>query len=285
MTLPIAPDQLPPDDFELGLVASDIDGTLLLNWKPISTATIDAIHRCQDAGVPFVLVTGRPIRWLAPIAEQIPDLGRVVCLNGAVVYDIATDSVVDSHTIDADTIAWITSAIQADHPDARFAYETLSGGFIDREFVARRPREARIIDDASELHGHEVVKVLVRLGMSDSQAIHDLVDPLVEDTCHASFSEPDNGLVELAPAGITKAKTLSDLCDHLGVARSQVMAFGDMPNDIEMLSWAGHGVAMGNALGSVKKIAASVTDEVDDDGVARYLDAVLDARQNPSRTT
>ncbi|MBU5900200.1 HAD family phosphatase, partial [Vibrio cholerae O1] len=64
-----------PADFDLGLVASDIDGTLLLDWQPISEATIDAIHRCQREGIPFVLVTGRPIRWLAPIAEQIPDLG------------------------------------------------------------------------------------------------------------------------------------------------------------------------------------------------------------------
>ncbi|MGZ1490572.1 HAD family hydrolase [Brevibacterium sediminis] len=280
MRPPISPDILPPDDFDLGLVASDIDGTLLLNWKPISTATIDAIHRCQDAGIPFVLVTGRPMRWLAPIAEQIPDLGRVVCLNGAVVYDIASQSVVDAHTIDAQTLTEITAAVRVDHPEARFAYETLNGGFIDREFVTGRPREARIIDDVSELAGEDVVKVLVRLETSDSQAMHDLIDPLVDGTCHASFSEPDNGLVELAPFGITKAKTLSDLCDHLGVAQSQVMAFGDMPNDIEMLSWAGHGVAMGNALGSVKAIAAAVTEAVDDDGVARYLDAVLDTRPN-----
>ena len=62
----------PPEDFDLGLVASDIDGTLLLDWKPISTATIDAIHRCQDMDIPFVLVTGRPIRWLETIADQIP---------------------------------------------------------------------------------------------------------------------------------------------------------------------------------------------------------------------
>ncbi len=280
MRPPISPHILPPDDFDLGLVASDIDGTLLLNWKPISTATIDAIHRCQDAGIPFVLVTGRPIRWLAPIAEQIPDLGRVVCLNGAVVYDIASQSVVDAHTIDTQTLTEITAAVRVDHPEARFAYETLNGGFIDREFVTGRPREARIIADVSELAGEDVVKVLVRLETSDSQAMHDLIDPLVDGTCHASFSEPDNGLVELAPHGITKAKTLSDLCDHLGVARAQVMAFGDMPNDIEMLSWAGHGVAMGNALGSVKAIAAAVTEAVDDDGVARYLDAVLDTRPN-----
>ncbi|MGO3064837.1 MAG: HAD family hydrolase [Brevibacterium linens] len=280
MRPPISPDILPPDDFDLGLVASDIDGTLLLNWKPISTATIDAIHRCQDAGIPFVLVTGRPMRWLAPIAEQIPDLGRVVCLNGAVVYDIASQSIVDAHTIDAQSLTEIIAAVRVDHPEARFAYETLNGGFIDREFVTGRPREARIIDDVSELAGEDVVKVLVRLATSDSQAMHDLIDPLVDGTCHASFSEPDNGLVELAPFGITKAKTLEDLCDHLAVGRSQVMAFGDMPNDIEMVSWAGHGVAMGNALGSVKAIAAAVTDEVDDDGVARYLDAVLDARPN-----
>lgn len=280
MRPPISPDILPPDDFDLGLVASDIDGTLLLNWKPISTVTIDAIHRCQDAGIPFVLVTGRPMRWLAPIAEQIPDLGRVVCLNGAVVYDIASQSIVDAHTIDAQTLTEITAAVRVDHPEARFAYETLNGGFIDREFVTGRPREASIIDDVSELAGEDVVKVLVRLETSDSQAMHDLIDPLVDGTCHASFSEPDNGLVELAPFGITKAKTLSDLCDHLGVARAQVMAFGDMPNDIEMLSWAGHGVAMGNALGSVKAIAAAVTEAVDDDGVARYLDAVLDTRPN-----
>jgi hydroxymethylpyrimidine pyrophosphatase-like HAD family hydrolase len=199
MRPPISPDILPPDDFDLGLVASDIDGTLLLNWKPISTATIDAVHRCQDAGIPFVLVTGRPMRWLAPIAEQIPDLGRVVCLNGAVVYDIASQSIVDAHTIDSQTLAEITAAVRVDHPEARFAYETLNGGFIDREFVTGRPREARIIDDVSELAGEDVVKVLVRLETSDSQAMHDLIDPLVDGTCHASFSEPDNGLVELAP--------------------------------------------------------------------------------------
>src|SRR5699024_6812229 len=144
--------------------------------------------------IPFVPVTGRPIRWLAPIAEQIPDLGRVVCLNGAVVYDIASDSVVDAHSIETDTLSEITSAIMAAPPKDRIAYRTLTVGIIARAFVAHRPREARIIDDVSQLHGHEVVKVLVRLDTSDSQAMHDLVDPLVEGTCHASFSEPDNGL-------------------------------------------------------------------------------------------
>lgn len=267
-----------PPDFDLGLVASDIDGTLLLDWQPISKATIDAIHRCQSEGVPFVLVTGRPIRWLASIAEQIPDLGHVVCLNGAVVFDIASSSVVHAHTIDFPTVEQIVTTISASHPEAHFAYETLTGGLVDKAFIMRRPREARVIDELSDLAEFDVVKILVSLGSSDSEALHDLLGPLVTQTCHASFSDPVNGLVELAPRGITKAKTLERLCDDLGVRQHQVMAFGDMPNDIEMLSWAGHGVAMGNALGSVKKIAAAVTEAVDEDGVARYLNAALDAR-------
>lgn len=268
----------PPEGFDVGLVASDIDGTLLLDWKPISNATIDAIHRCQDMGIPFVLVTGRPIRWLEAIAEQIPDLGRVICLNGAVVYDIASASVVSAHTIEFAEVEKIIAAITASHPEAHFAFETLTGGLVDKNFISRNPRQAHVMEDLSELATRDVVKILVSIGSDDSQALHDLLDPLVAANCHASFSDPVNGLVELAPAGVTKAKTLEELCKHLGVAREQVMSFGDMPNDIEMLTWAGHGVAMGNALQSVKDCAATVTDSVDEDGVARYLNAVLDAR-------
>lgn len=267
----------PPADFDLGLVASDIDGTLLLDWQPISETTIDAIHRCQQMGIPFVLVTGRPIRWLAAIAEQIPDLGRVVCLNGAVVYDIATGTIVDAHTLSHAGVREIVTAISDAHPEAHFAFETLTGLFIDDGFATRSPQDATVIADLDEIADREVVKILVSLGTDDSAALHDLLGPLVTSACHATFSDPVNGLVELAPRGITKAKTLESVCDHLGVGRERVMAFGDMPNDIEMLSWAGHGVAMGNALDIVKESADAVTDSVADDGVAHYLNAALDA--------
>lgn len=280
MTEPIETPALgmtPPEGFDLGLVASDIDGTLLLDWKPISTATIDAIHRCQSMDIPFVLVTGRPIRWLEPIAAQIPDLGRVICLNGAVVYDIASASVVSAHTIEYSAVEEIITTITASRPEAHFAFETLTGGLVDKNFISRNPRQANVMEDLSELATRDVVKILVSIGSEDSEALHDVLDPLVAASAHASFSNPVNGLVELAPGGVTKAKTLEGLCENLGVAREQVMAFGDMPNDIEMLTWAGHGVAMGNALASVKDCAAAVTTTVDEDGVAGYLNAALDA--------
>ncbi len=265
-----------PPEFELGLVASDIDGTLLLDWQPISTTTIDAIHRCRAADIPFVLVTGRPIRWLAPIAEQIPDLGLVVCLNGAVIYDIAASRVVEAHTIADSDVTEIVSAVTESQPQARFAYETLSGLLIDPGFPTRFPLDAVVVDDLSQVRERDVVKILVSIGTDDSQALHDLLGPVLSHSCHATFSDPVNGLVELAPAGITKAKTLAQLCERLGVDRHRVMAFGDMPNDIEMLTWAGHGVAVGNALETVKESADAVAEAVEAEGVARYLGAVLD---------
>ncbi|WP_309132697.1 HAD family hydrolase [Brevibacterium sp.] len=266
-----------PPGFDLGLVASDIDGTLLLDWQPISHTTIDAIHRCRTSDIPFVLVTGRPIRWLAPIAEQIPDLGLVVCLNGAVIYDIATSSAVKAHTIAHSDIEEIVSAISSSQPEARFAFETLSGLLIDPGFPTRLPQDADIVEDLSQLRERDVVKILVSIGTDDSQALHDLLGPVLTHSCHATFSDPVNGLVELAAAGITKAKTLERLCEHLGVDRRRVLAFGDMPNDIEMLTWAGHGVAVGNALDAVKESADAVAEAVEAEGVARYLGAVLDS--------
>lgn len=266
----------PPEDFRLGLVASDIDGTLLLDWQPIPTTTIDAIHRCRTSDIPFVLVTGRPIRWLAPIAEQIPDLGLVVCLNGAVIYDIAASRVVEAHTIAHPEIEEIVSAITESQPEARFAYETLTGLLIDPGFPTRFPQDAVLVEDLGMLRERDVVKILVSIGTNDSQELHTLLGPVLTRSCHATFSDPVNGLVELSPAGVTKARTLEQLCERLGVGREQVMAFGDMPNDIEMLTWAGHGVAVGNALDSVKESADAVAEAVEAEGVARYLGAVLD---------
>lgn len=264
------------EKFRLGLVASDVDGTLLTNRNPISAATIAAIQRCQDSGIPFIPVTGRPIRWLDPLAEQIPSLGLVVCLNGAVIYDLESAEILSSHVLDHAEVLAITSTVAESVPEVRFAFETLDGLFIESGFSTKSPRQAQIIEDHNDLADHAVAKVLISIGSSDSEALHELVSPLLADSCHVTFSNPQIGLIELAAPGITKAKTLENLCARLGVDRATVMAFGDMPNDIEMLRWAGHGVAVGNALDSVKESADAIAEAVDSDGVARYLHEILD---------
>ena len=98
------------------------------------------------------------------------------------------------------------------------------------------------------------------------------VDGLAEAT-HSSGS----GLVELTALGVTKAAGLTWLCERLGVPAQDVVAFGDMPNDVPMLAWAGRAVAVANAHPAVKAVADEVTGSNDEDGVARWLDAAVPA--------
>ena len=82
----------------------------------------------------------------------------------------------------------------------------------------------------------------------------------------------NNGLVEIVPLGISKATGVQEVAKPLGIANDEVVAFGDMPNDLPMLLWAGHGVAMGNAHPDVLVAADEVTAPNNDDGVARVLE-------------
>ncbi len=77
------------------LIASDIDGTLLTPLGEVAPRTVDVVRRASDEGVPVILVTGRPPRWIPPVAEATGLTGYAVCANGAVLYDIGADRVVD----------------------------------------------------------------------------------------------------------------------------------------------------------------------------------------------
>ena len=93
----------------------------------------------------------------------------------------------------------------------------------------------------------------------------------IAEATHSSSS----GMVEVSAAGVTKAAGLAWVADRLGVPAHEVVAFGDMPNDLPMLAWAGWGVAMGNAHPAVLAAADDVTGSNDDDGVAAYLERLL----------
>ena len=87
----------------------------------------------------------------------------------------------------------------------------------------------------------------------------------------------DSTLLEISAAGVTKASTLALVCERLGVDRTDVVAFGDMPNDVAMLAWAGRSFAMANAHGSVVETADEVAPSNDDDGVAATLERLFGA--------
>jgi hypothetical protein len=261
------------------LIASDIDGTLLDTQERVSPATSAAIAKVLAAEVPFVLVTGRPPRWVPEIARAAGLSGYAVCANGAVLYEVGTDQVLASHLLDPTLLGDLVHALSAALPDCAFAAERIgdSANALDGgEFVTERsyrhpwPGDRSQPTPRAEVTGHPAVKLLVRHQGVNSDELASAATALLGDSVEVTFSS-SSGMIELSAAGITKGSGLAEIADLLEVAAQDVVAFGDMPNDVPMLRWAGLGVAMGNAHPATRAAADEVTVPNTEDGVAVVL--------------
>lgn len=264
------------------LVASDMDGTILGHDGRISSRTIRAFHACRRAGIQLVFVTGRPPRWLKPLEEQMGHTGTVICSNGAVVWDFDADRVISAELMALDDVMEIRRLIKALHPSALFAAETLSGfhlepGFIENDssellaqFTPAPLAETLTADDG-------VVKFLavVREGTADEFLAE--VAPAVGHLAAVTHSAPSVAMLEICVPGVNKAVALANYAESLGIDAADVVAFGDMPNDIEMLRWAGHGYAMASGHPEAIRAAGQLAPAFEDDGVAQVLEARLAA--------
>ena len=256
------------------MVVSDLDGTLLdHSGDTISRRNIDALRRAEDAGARVVIATGRPIWWLGPVIEA-GFTGTAVCMNGAVVYDIAAGEIITSSPLTPLTMQNFVAALSEQTDEFALAVErlgvTLQACIAEEEYehpwafghFQRADRVTLLADPAA--------KLLVR-GIGDSRSLATAARDSGADTVHITYST-DDGLIEVAAAGVNKGSALAELAGRWGIDPSQVVAFGDMPNDLEMLHWAGHGVAMANAHPDLIAIADEVGADHHDDGVAQVLE-------------
>ncbi len=254
------------------VVASDLDGTLVRSDGTISARTLAALDAVEDAGALVIFVTGRPPRWLAPVAQATGHRGLAICTNGAQVYDLGTEKVVAEHLLGPPVTAEVVRVLQAALPDAAYAVERTSGFGYTPEYRPRWEIPADSLQAAVEqLISEPAAKLLVRHDALDADALlaaaRDVVGHLAELT-HSSL----DGLVEISASGVSKATTLELLCTERGFFAEQVLAFGDMPNDLPLLAWAGRGVAVANAHPSVLAAVTEHTASNDDDGVALVLE-------------
>ncbi|MFC8303493.1 HAD family hydrolase [Specibacter sp. NPDC057265] len=262
------------------LIASDIDGTILGHDGKISARTVRAFAAAAEAGIDIVFVTGRPPRWLAPIREQIGHLGTVICSNGALTYDLAEEKVIDSQVLGWDTVNSVRSIIMGIAQEPYFALESLTGfhveeGFLRGQVVARGvvPVDALTPDMAQA----GIVKMLAVLHAGTADEFMKLVAPAVSSLITVTHSAPELALLEMGPLGVNKAVTLARYAAARGIDAADVVAFGDMPNDIEMLGWAGAGYAMASGHPGAIAAAALQAPRFEDDGVAQVIEARLGA--------
>jgi len=225
--------------------------------------------------VPLVIATGRPVRWLRNVYDRLAHPPIAVVANGAAVYDPASDELLHSAPLAAAELAHACQVLRDAIPHTSFAVELDGGrrllheathnpGWWEEESVDRREVEL------AELIAQPAAKLLVRAGTRDADEFVALVQAALGAVYEATHSSA-SGLVEVSAAGVTKASGLAWVAARLGVEAAEVVAFGDMPNDIPMLAWAGCAVAVANAHPAVREVAHEVTASNDDDGVAAWL--------------
>jgi Cof subfamily protein (haloacid dehalogenase superfamily) len=259
------------------LFATDLDGTLLRSDGTVSDRTRAALAAVEGSGRALVLVTGRPPRWMPPVVRETGHTGLALCANGAVVYDLAAERVVQEHLIDPEVGAEAVAAIRAALPEVVFAVERSGGRGLGREdaySLGYSPRGDVLVAEVDELLAEPVTKLLARSDDMDPDEMLARVREVVGDLVEVTHSST-RGLMEISASGVSKAVALSRLADELGVAADEVVAFGDMPNDLPMLGWAGHAVAVANAHPEVLAAADEVTRSNDEDGVAVVIERLL----------
>ena len=203
-----------------------------------------------------------------------------MCANGAVLYDAADDRVLWSRTLAPSTLVELAEAVAELLPGSGLAVERVGASADDSsvaQFVAEPdyvhawPNADHAAAERPELLARPAIKMLARAPDLSSDAMVAALSPVVGHLADLTYSHP-RGLVEMSPPGVTKATGVAEVARRLEVAAADVVAFGDMPNDLEMLRWAGHGVAMGNAHPALREVADEVTATNADDGLAVVLE-------------
>lgn len=257
------------------LVVSDLDGTLLSPDGLVTHRTRKALELAEERGATIVFATGRPIRWVRPIGEQTGHRGLAICSNGAVVYDLHEDRIIESFPLPPDVGRAIVEAVGDALPGAVFGVELGESFRHEAEYpvnddygdLTKVPRSA-LFDEVT------AVKLLIRDREFDSDSLLAKVREAAGEIAEFTHSG-GRGLLEISMYGVTKASTLARVCEERGIEAADVAAFGDMPNDLAMLTWAGTSYAMANGHPAVVAAADHLSPPNSEDGVATVLESIF----------
>lgn len=283
--VPVLPGGMPPGARpRYRLVATDLDGTLLRGDATFSARTRAVLRRARGAGMEHVIVTGRPARGCLPFFTALGYRGLAVCGQGAQVYDSGRGTLLSGTVLDGpaaraalsrltERVGPLDLAVVTSGEEAEFV---VSDGFCRGD--ERELRPYRLVDRA-RLWERPVDKVLLRHRALGDGELAEAALRCAGEGLTVVHAGP--GIVELLPAGFDKATGLAGVARSLGLTAADVIAFGDMPNDIPLLRWAGHAVAMANGHPDLLAVADEIAPANDDDGVAEVLERILDLGVSP----
>ncbi|MET9426277.1 MULTISPECIES: HAD family hydrolase [unclassified Streptomyces] len=264
------------------LIATDLDGTLLRDDKSVSDRTVAALAAAEEAGIEVFFVTGRQARWMDVVADHVHGHGLAICANGAAVVDLhAGGRLLKVRPLGRDAALHVVQALRREAPGTAFAVELTTGFHHEPQYTpvfidagATVAEVEKLLHEDEPGTGAPILKMLAHHDELTPDGFLALARAAAGDRAAITRSST-TALLEVSGLGVSKASTLALCCAERGISADEVVAFGDMPNDIEMLTWAGRSYAMGNAHPDVVAAASGRTVANNEDGVAVVIESIL----------
>lgn len=261
------------------LIATDLDGTIVSHEGVISQRTIDAFTRARDLGIHVFFVTGRPPRWMGEIREAF-GFGAAICCNGAMLYDLINDAVLEEWMIPIDEQLEVVRRMRIAMPEMSFAVE--SNSHYQRE-IAYIPRwdigmDNIGVEKIEEAMKRPALKILGRCSNHEftSDEMVEVAHRELHNLVTVTHSTSRDSLIEISALNVSKGTSLEIITQRLGLTAEDCVSFGDNPNDFSMLEWTARSYAMSDGHPDAPSFAKAVAEACEADGVAKIIEELLD---------
>ena len=261
------------------LIATDLDGTIVSHEGVISQRTIDVFTRARDLGIHIFFVTGRPPRWMGEIREAF-GFGAAICCNGAMLYDLINDAVLEEWLIPIDEQLEVVRRMRIAMPEMSFAVE--SNSHYQRE-IAYIPRwdigmDNIGVEKIEEAMKRPALKILGRCSNHEftSDEMVEVAHRELHNLVTVTHSTSRDSLIEISALNVSKGTSLEIMAQRLGLTAEDCVSFGDNPNDFSMLEWTARSYAMSDGHPDAALFAKAVAEACEADGVAKIIEELLD---------
>ena len=263
------------------LIATDLDGTLYNDDIIITQKTIEALIKAQEMGIHIAISSGRPLPGLFHARDTLKlqeHHGMLVAYNGGKVVDTTTQEILYQNTIPLDLCIEILEHIKKYpvHPmidDGNVLYVEDKHAYRVHEEHTNNSMDCVEVPSLIDFLDFPLVKILTSIDPAKLPEVLKVIgEPFKEKV---DFIQTAPHYIEAVPLGTSKALGLSKVCKKLDITPEQIIAFGDAANDLEMVEFAGHGVAMGNACDELKVCADEITLTNNEDGIAHTLNHLI----------
>ena len=261
------------------LIAFDLDGTLYdrNSGASLTPRTIDAVKRVRRMGAEVTIATGRMFNSTLPFSAELGLEMPIICYQGALIGDPVTKEVIWERPIPLAEAHRLICLLES--------MDVSPYVFVrDRFYISQRTPRVERYEEALHVKAEPVGDLVTHLWEEPTKVVAVGEEPQmvevvreVKDTFGSSLSviHTYGHLCEIGHPEGSKAQALSHLAGMLGVGRDETVAAGDSPNDIDMIRWAGLGVAMASASPEVREVADLVVKPASDDGVAELLESLI----------